>query len=201
MASCSLTSKKIHLNITLLAGILVLSLASCQSSGGGITIAQNDSTAPTLTFGVGQPAGQSAGGQNVTVSAGGSAQTMKLTSKSGALNLLATAKDPESGIQAVEIWMNKKTTSCDAGGICTTNNPGLLGAPMFESTSPQKNPGQTTPDGSILLQAVNLSMEIPQASVLAGESLRVSLIFHAVAVNHLGGRTQTPEITATWSEP
>jgi hypothetical protein len=184
----------------IVAAVTFSSCNSCNSggggSGGGITIAQSDSTAPTLTLGAGQ-----SGGQDVTVSAGGSAQNMKLTSKTGALNLLATAKDPESGVQIVEIWVGKKTTSCDANGICKTTGPGLLGKPTFESTSPQKKPGETAAESSIMAQSLNLSTEIPQGSVPAGQSLTVTLIIHAVAVNHLGGRTQTPELTATWSEP
>lgn len=164
--------------------------------GGGITIPQNDSTAPTLTLGAAQP-----GGQSVTVNAGGSAQTLKLTSKTGALNLLATAKDPESGIQAVEIWVSNSTTFCDANKICKLVGPGLLGKPTFESTSAQKKPGETAADSSILADSVNLSTQIRQAQLQPGESLSVTIIIYAVAVNHLGGRTQTPEIKATWSEP
>lgn len=180
--------------------VATVTLSSCNGGGGGggggITIPQNDSTAPTLTLGSGQQ-----GGQNVTVSAGGSGQNMKLMSKTGSLNLLATAKDPESGIQTVEIWVNKETTFCDVNKICKKTGPGLLGKPTFESTSPQKKPGETTSDSSILAQALNLSTEIPQGSVQPGESRTVILTIFAVAVNHLGGRTQTPEIKATWSEP
>ena len=162
--------------------------------GGGITIAQNDSTAPTLTLGAGQP-----GGQNINVSAGGSDQNMKLTSKTGSLNLLATAKDPESGVQAVEIWVNKESTFCPAAAPCKRTGPGLLGRPTFESTSPQKKSGETAADSSILAQPLNLSAEIPQ-QLLPGQSRSVTLTIYAVAVNHLGGRTQTPMIIATWSE-
>ncbi len=181
--------------------VATVTLSSCNGGGGGgggITIPQNDSTSPILTLGSGQQ-----GGQNVTVSGGGSGpgQNMKLTSKTGSLNLLATAKDPESGIQAVEIWVNGETTFCDANKICKKTGPGLLGKPTFESTSPKKNPGETTPDSSILAQPLNLSTMIPQGSVQPGESRTVTLIISAVAVNHLGGRTQTPEIKATWSEP
>jgi len=172
------------------------SCSTSGSSGGGITISQNDITAPELTFGAGQPSGQ-----NITVSAGGAGQNMNLTSKTGALNLLATAKDSESGVQAVEIWVNKKTTRVDANGIASTTGPGLLGKPTFDSTSAQKKPGETTAASSILAQALNLSTEIPQGSAPAGESRTVTLIMYAVAVNHLGGRTQTPELMATWSEP
>jgi hypothetical protein len=192
-----LATQKIQLSINPLAVVLLLLLAGCPPSpGGGITIAQIDSSVPTLTLGAGQP-----GGQDVSVIAGGSGQNGKLTSKTGALNLLATAKDPESGVQAVEIWVNKKTTSCDVNGVCRTQQPGLLGKPTFESTSARKKPGETTAESSILAQSLDLSQEIPQMSVPPGNSLTVDLIIYAVAVNNLGGRTQTPEITATWREP
>lgn len=180
--------------------VAAVTFSSCNSGnsggggGGGITIAQSDGTAPTLTLGVGQP-----GGQNISVSAGGSNQNMTLTSRTGSLNLLATAKDPESGVQAVEIWFNKESTFCRAAGPCTHVGPGLLGKPSFESTSPQKKPGETAADSSILAQPLNLSAEITR-KLLPGESLSVTLTFFAVAVNHLGGRTQTAEIRATWSE-
>ena len=178
--------------------LLSAACSSCPSSGGGggVTIPQSDSTAPSLSFGAGQP-----GGQNVSVSAGGSAQAMTLVSKSGPLNLLATAKDPESGIQTVEIWVNKKVTNCNAANICTTTGPGLLGKPTYESASAKKNPGDQTPDSSILAEALDLSTEIPQGGVAAGASRVVTLEMYAVAVNHLGGKTQTPQISATWKEP
>jgi hypothetical protein len=185
------------INVSLIAIIVLLLLIGCQPTGGGITIPQSDSSAPGLTLGAGQQ-----GGQDVTVSAGGSSQNMTLVSKSGPLNLLATANDPESGIQAVEIWVNKVTVSCNlTNDTCTQTGPGLLASPMFESTSPQKQPGDTASATSILAQALDLSQQIPQGNVAAGHTRTVTLIIHAVAVNHLGGRTQTPEIRATWSEP
>ncbi len=177
--------------------ILFLLLTTCsKSSGGGITIAQSDGTAPTLSLGAGQP-----GGQNVSVSGGGSGQTMKLTSKTGVLNLLATASDPESGVDTLQIWVNEKTTTCDAAGLCKTIGPGLLGKPTFDSTSPQKKPGDATAASSILAQALDLTKEIPQGSVPGGGTLAVDLIIYARAVNNLNGQTLSPVLTVTWSEP
>jgi hypothetical protein len=126
---------------------------------------------------------------------------MKLTSRTGVLNLLVTAKDPESGIRTLEVWVNKKTTTCDAGGVCQTTAPGLQTKPRYENSSPQKNPGDTTPASSVIAQALDLSTEIGQTGVPSGGSLTISLILHAVATNHLGGRTQTPDLVATWSQP
>lgn len=180
--------------------VAAVTFSSCGSgnsgggAGGGITIAQNDSTAPTLTLGAGQQ-----GGQNINVNAGGSDQNMTLTSKTGSLNLLATAKDSESGVQAVEIWVNRESTFCAAASNCKHVGPGLLGKPTFESTSPQKKPGETAAESSVLAQSLNLSAAIPQ-KLLPGESRSVIFTIHAEAVNHLGGRTRTHTITATWNE-
>ena len=135
------------------------------------------------------------------VSAGGAANSGTLISKTGSLNIAATANDPESGVQALEIWVSKKTTSCDANGICSTSGPGLLGQPRFQSTSPKKNPGEVTSAASTLLDVLNLSTEIPQGTISAGSSRAVDIIIQAVATNHLGGKAQTPSLTLTWSEP
>jgi hypothetical protein len=175
--------------------VLLLIGVACNGPNGGIVIPASDSTGPTLALGAGQPSGQ-----NITVNAGGSGQNMQLISKSGVLNLVATANDPESGIQAVEIWVNKRTISCDANESCSIT-PTLQGIPMFESRSPQLNPGDTTAASSILAQALDLSREISQGSLSAGATLTVDISIYAVAVNHLGGQTRTPEIVATWREP
>jgi hypothetical protein len=197
MISRSLTVQKAHLNLASFVITMAMLLAACESPpSSGITIAQNDATAPTLTFGIGQPSGQ-----NVTVSVGGSAGSLKLIGKTGPLNLLATAKDPESGIQTVQIWVNATRTNCQPGGVCSATGPGLLGKPQFESTSQPKKPGETTAESSIMAEAFELSKEIPQGSVTGGGSLTVEFTFYAVAVNHLGGRVQSPVITATWTEP
>jgi len=126
---------------------------------------------------------------------------MTLTNKTGVLNLLDAATDPESGADTLQIWVNEKTTTCDAAGLCKTTGPGLLGKPTFDSTSPQKKPGETTAASSILAQALDLTKEIPQGSVLGGGTLTVDLIIYARAVNNLNGQTLTPILTVTWSEP
>src|SRR6266568_7009035 len=191
MGSRSLVAQKVGANTRVSVAVLFLLLTACsKSSGGGITIAQTDGTAPTLSLGAGQP-----GGQNVSVSGGGSGQSMTLTNKTGVLNLLDAATDPESGADTLQIWVNEKTTTCDAAGLCKTTGPGLLGKPTFDSTSPQKKPGETTAASSILAQALDLTKEIPQGSVLGGGTLTVDLIIYARAVNNLNGQTLTPILT------
>lgn len=189
MVSRSLGAQR--MSLTLLVAVLLPFMAGCdgQQSGGGstggdITILQNDRTAPTLTLGAGKSDGRPA---NVTVNDGGSGQSMKLTTKTGAMNLVATANDAESGVQALEIWLDKKTTSCDANGNCSTTQE-LGGKPLFESTSPQKQPGETAWKSSALVQALDLSNQIPQGSVSGGNTLTVDFMFYAVAVNYLSGR-------------
>ncbi len=203
MISRLLAVQKINFNINPLVVVLLLMLVGCStsgggSSGGGITIVQNDSTPPTLTLGAGQP-----GGQGVTVSAGGSGQKMKLTGKTGALNLLVTATDNESGVQAVEIRMYTRISVYDADTSSMSTPVESADHPAFESTSPQKKPGETTVASTIMAEALDLSKEIPQGSAWPGKTITVDLFIYAVAVNHLGGRAQTPEITveATWNEP
>jgi len=59
MVARSLAPQKITLNINLFVVSLFVLLAGCQQNGGeGITIAQNDGTAPTLVLGASQPGGQ-----------------------------------------------------------------------------------------------------------------------------------------------
>lgn len=177
-----------------LALFLLLSATGCPSTGGGITIKPNDMTAPSLRLNIGQ-----SGQQDVAVSGGGFGQRIKLERKTGNLNLLATAKDSESGIQTLEIWVAKTITSC-IEGICSTTGP-VLGRPMFESVSSPKSPGETTGESSLLAGALDLSKEIQQATIPTGDSLTVELRIHAKTVNHQGRQTQTPEITVLWMEP
>jgi len=101
----------------------------------------------------------------------------------------------------VEIWVNSKKTTCNAAGLCTTTGPGLLGQPMFQSTVPKKNPGETAVESSILAQALDLTTNVPQGGPPAGGTLTFTLIINAVAKNHLGGQTRTPDVEATWKEP
>jgi hypothetical protein len=162
MSTCSHAAKWITCAMLFLAVTQLLIGCSSGSTNGGITIAQTDSTPPTITLGAGQP-----NGQNKTVSSGGLGVSLKLISKSDPLNLAVTAKDPESGVQTVQIWVNKTSTNC-SGTICSTTGPGLLGNPAFESTSPQKHPGETTAESSILLEALDLTKEIPQQNLLPG---------------------------------
>src|SRR5262245_46322325 len=120
--------------------LLSLAVFACKSSGtGGITIPQTDSSLPTLTLGAGEPNGA----PGVTVNAGGVDQNLKIISKTSVLNLVATAVDDQSGIQALRIWVGKRTTTCPQNETCASVGPGLQGRPDYESVTPKKNPGDT----------------------------------------------------------
>jgi hypothetical protein len=188
-----------HRSIAAFAVVSFLSFVSCQgsgSSGTGVTIPASDATSPTLTLGAGQP-----GGQNVAVNVGGSVQGFALPGKTGVVNLVATAKDPESGVQAVEIWVNQEIYTCTAILVCSKTGPGLLSQPTFESSSPKLNPGETTSEASVLAEALDLGTVISQGTVPADTTRTTTLIIWAEARNHLAGAARTPEIRLTLSEP
>ncbi len=179
--------------------LAVLFAVSCKNDGSsGLTVPSSDSTAPELSLTATQenPSPGVSGG----VQAGGSNASMTLIAKTGNLNLLANAKDPESGISTVQIWVELTTTTCDASGVCTMSGPARLGNPWHEDSNPPKSPGQSTSVGVIDLQFLDLSTQIPSGPPPAGGTLTVRLGIWAVAVNNLGKQAQTARLTATWSE-
>jgi hypothetical protein len=174
----------------------MLLLAGCQSTfGDNIIIVEKDSTAPMITFIVSYP-----GGNDASVSTAGFDQKLELISNAGPLNMRVIGTDSESGIQSLEIWVSKKITSCDSNQICSMKGP-LGGAkPTFELNLPQKLPGEETEKSSTLAQKFELFKEISDAGIPADEHGWVDFTFYAVVVNHLGGRRQSPNITARWEE-
>jgi hypothetical protein len=183
------------------AAVLALLAASCDGDGGGggITIPQNDNSPPEVTLQVSETV---PGAQTISVTTSGSNQSHMLQGRTGPLNLVASAKDSESGIQSLEIWVNKVTASCDASsGLCSQSGPGLLSSPRFNSTSPKKNPGDTVSASSILADTLNLGLEIPAATALMpGDSFIVTIQTSAKAVNHLGGKSDTRVVESTFTQ-
>jgi hypothetical protein len=181
--------------------LVVLAVAGCPppgsgGGGGGITVPQSDATPPTLSVGAGQQ-----GGPNLSASPGGSTQNGTLVRKTGPLNVLISANDPESGVQSVEIFYTSTVTICGAS-LCTgPPTHGLVGAPRFSSTSPQKLPGQIATASSTLADVLDLTAEIPQPAVAAGNTRIVKLYIWGRARNNLGGAATTPELVLTWKEP
>ncbi len=175
----------------------VVVVAGCGNGtgGGGITIPQADATPPTLTLQVG-----AANGPSGSVQAGAAAATVTLTSKSGALNYSATARDPESGVRTVRVTVDKTVSECTPPTACSLQNPGLTGSPSLVSDGPPKGPGETVSESSLLLDSIDLAAEIRQTPPTAGTTRTVTFRFTARAINHLGGTTTTPALTVTWKE-
>lgn len=179
---------------------LVLGGCSNDDNGGvpadGVTVDGNDATAPTLQLSAVETGG---GNPQIDVKPGDSPKTLQLRTKTESINLIATARDAESGVQKLQIWVNKKTTRC-SGGICSTSGPGLLGAPRFQSTEPKQPAGAVVSRQATLLAALVLKDEIPQTSPGPGGTLVVEITIWATATNHADAEARTPEITARWSE-
>ena len=182
--------------------LLAFVLGGCTNGGNGgasadgVTVDANDTTAPTLQLSAAETGG---GNPQVDVKPGDSPKTLQLRTKTESINLIATARDDESGVQTLQIWVNKKTTRC-SGGTCTVVGPGLLGAPRFESTEPKQSAGTAVSPQKTLLTALVLKDEIPQGSPGPGSTLVVEITIFATSANHVGAEASTPEITARWSE-
>jgi len=187
------------LNRALAVIMLTLGLAACRGGGsspGGITIPQSDGTPPEATL---QVAVAASGGDSAAVSTNsGNSQNMTLRVKTGELNLAASAKDSESGVQDLAIWLSVEATTCDAS-TCEVSQE-EVGEPLFSSISPQKKAGETTAESSILFQSLDLTQKIPQTPPAAGNTITVHLTFYVKAVNYLGNSVRTPDIEATFRE-
>jgi hypothetical protein len=192
------TTHKYALTLATLATlVLCAGWNNCPNNGnkGDITIAQTDATAPTISLAVAVVGGNS----TTTVNSGGNAATLTLTAKTVKLNVLATAKDQESGIQAFEIWVGNQThVRCDPVPVCATTGPGLTGQPMWSSITPKLNPGDRAVSTSIMaesLDPVASSLLHPAEVPPVGGTLTESFTISAKATNHLGGSISTPDIT------
>jgi hypothetical protein len=161
---------------------------------GDVTIPQNDATPPTISLQV------AVVGSNATtsVSTGGNPATLPLTSKAVTFNIAATAKDPESGIQAFEIDIgNSLTITCQAGGVCTQSGPGNV-SPMWSSNNPKLHPGDRAVSSSIMLEALDpvaTGLLHPAAQAPPGGTRTESFTVSAKATNQLGGTSSTPDLT------
>jgi hypothetical protein len=171
--------------------VVTLAAASCGGGGGGgggdVVIAQTDSTPPTLTLQVSE-SGPNA--QTYAISTPGPNQDFTLQRRTGPLNLLASAKDPESGIRSLKIFVTMATSGCDASGSCSAENFPLTSSsnPTFSSSEPQKSPGDRTSSSSILADSIDLASKIPVAGNLSpGETFTVAFEISAEAKSHLGG--------------
>jgi hypothetical protein len=125
---------------------------------------------------------------------------MTLLTKTGPLYFSAVGRDPETGIQDVQIWLEWSSEFCDVFDQCFGDGSGLLGAPAWTSTSPQAHPGEPMSESSLLVEWVELSTSIGQRPLLPGETRFKSWKAWVVVKNNLGMSTQTAPVSATWSE-
>jgi hypothetical protein len=183
----------------LLLVALAVGLTACQDSGppaaGRIRVPRADASPPTVTLTAWATA---AGGQPVAVHTSGIERRMTLRAKTGALELVATATDPESGVRSVEIWVSKFSSFCGTA-TCTGGEPAVT-APRVAWAVPRRHPGQATaPDGT-LPGALDLTEEIPQGRLAPRQARSVRLTIWVKASNNLRGTTETPKLVARYDE-
>jgi hypothetical protein len=119
---------------------LAVGLTACQDTGppgaGRTSVPSADASPPTVTLTAWATA---ADRPRVAVRSSGIERRMTLRAKTGALELVATATDPESGVQAVEIWVSKFSSFCGTA-TCTGGEPAVT-APRFAWAAPRRHPG------------------------------------------------------------
>jgi hypothetical protein len=187
-----------------LAPALVLAcvLVGCSNDGNGstpadaVTVDAGDSTPPTLQLSAAETGG---GNPQVDIKPGDPPKTLQLRTKTESINLIATAHDDESGVQRLQMWVGKRTTTC-SGGSCSPSGPGLQGAPRFQSTEPKQPAGAVVSRQKTLLAALVLRDEIPQTAPGPGTTRTVEITISARAANHVDTEARTPAITARWNE-
>jgi hypothetical protein len=178
---------------------LAVGLTACDDTGppgdGRISVPRADASPPTVTLTAWATA---ADGARVEVRSGGSERRMRLRAKTGALKLVATAADPQSGVQAVEVWVSKFSSFCGTA-TCTGGEPAVT-APRFAWAAPRRHPGQATaPDGT-LPDALDLTREIPQGPLAPRQARSVRLTIWVKASNNLRGTAETPKLIARYDE-
>lgn len=188
--------------------LALLLMASCAGCGGdgnggggggtpvdGITIQPNDTSGASLSFQL----AQANGGDTVSVTAGGGPASVRLFSRTDPLNMIVSAKDSESGVQELQIWVTRATCHCDDEQCSACNHP-LVSAPEFKFSRPKQQPGTVVPDSSIYAEIIDVTKccpRIPASGPASGTSF-VEYDVWAVAINHSGLKSQTRTITATW---
>lgn len=180
--------------LTAATGLLICSSCNSCPNKGDITVPQTDATPPTVSLSVAVAGSNSTAG----ASSGGSAVTFTLGNKSVTLNIAATAKDPESGIQALEIDVgNQLEVICSSPSNCSSSGQGNV-SPMWSSSTPQVSPGNTGVSTSTLLESFvpsAVGLLHPQQQPPAGGTLTESFTISAKATNNLGASASTPDIT------
>lgn len=179
--------------------LCVLVCVGCPT--GDVTVPQSDSTPPTMSLQVAVEGSNS----TTAVSTGSAPATLSLTSKTVKLNIAATAKDADSGVQDLEIWIaNQLKVRCESPTSCSTSGPGSASQPMWSSTSAKVSPGGLAVSSSILsesLDPVATGLLHPAEQPPAGGSLTESFTIWVQATNQLGGTARTPDLTVVSKLP
>jgi hypothetical protein len=184
-----------RVGLVLLAFAFVVSGCDGPDGPDGITIPETDDTAPTLGLLVDPEFGV-----NISVSSGGMNEATTIHRRTGKISFLVSAKDSESGIRRLEIWMTNTTTTCDSGGMCTKRGPGLAGQPRFDADFGEKNPGDQTSETALMTQELQVESEIGSGMPPPGGSRTVKLEFWGAARNHRTGEAKTAIAAVTLQE-
>lgn len=170
--------------------VFIALAAACGGNGddiGGVDLA--DSTPPAVGFSA------AVYQQGPTIEAGpeGSTRTINVRSRTAVLNMIASAKDSESGVQELRIWSSTSYTTCLGGtNLCTKHEP-LVGDPLFYSNEPKRAEGEAARESASLLEPLDLSFLIPEGSREA------TIDLWAEGFNHANRKADTGVISVTWS--
>jgi hypothetical protein len=179
-----------------LAFACAFALSGCGGDNGdNVRIAETDGTPPIVELQVDPEFGA-----NIGVSSGGPNQTTTISRRTGKISLEASAKDSESGIRRLEIWLSTTTTICLPDQLCKQRieDPGQ---PLFEVDFGQKNPGDSTPRTDHLLRELEVEPYLGASPPPPGGTRSVKFEFHATATNHLAGKASTSFAFVTFSGP
>lgn len=189
--------------ILIVIASLVVVAGTCSTDGGGssgtITVPSSDGSPPELSL---QVAATEAGGESAAVVNGGSIQRISLHTKTKGLNVAASAKDSQSGIQRVEIWVRVRTLLCKGDDCTPVGEDKGTEAPRFVDENSPIEPGKSgAVESSVMFEFVDLTKEIVQSPAPGGSSRLVSLEIYVKGGNHLNGISSTPIIEATYKGP
>ena len=180
--------------LSAVTGLLICTSCNSCPNKGDLTVPQTDATPPTVSLSVGVVGSNS----TTTTASGGSAVTLTLGNKTVTLNIAATAKDPESGVQALEIDVgNQIEKICTGPSQCSGGSMGNV-SPMWTSSTPAVSPGGSGVSTSTMLESFvpsSVGLLHPQQQPPAGGTLTESFTISAKATNNLGASASTPEIT------
>jgi hypothetical protein len=171
------------------AALLLPLLAGCP---GQTDPATPDGTSPTLgldAFGI--PLQPGASSQPNPESVDVSCCDLTRVVRPGQVDLLAGAKDAESGVRSVSIWVVANSTSCVFADGSATNTPGLVGIPATQNP-PTPPTGTPTSAPNQLIAQYDLAVPGRPASCVRYDA---SWTIYARAEDYAGHQAQTKQFT------